>query len=220
MRLKKLGIILLQVILVVLNVLFFMWTEPSMRSSVVWLSYTFVTISYLILEAAILVPRQYQSRTWNWSLIYIAAMLFVAELFLGIVLSSLFDTITLPITIQLVTLLGFMVWGYLHVSASTKTTAALKKQEQEAVYARDLALQVKGLISLVPDNTARKNIKDLYEKIWCSPRASNPRAQECERSIELGIEDLKAFISVAKWDEVSQLAKDLMILADKRNTML
>ena len=219
MKLKVLGVVLLQAVLVILNVLFFMWTGPE-RSNVVWLSYAFSTIAYLILEAVIIVPRKYKWRTWNLSLVYIAAMLFVSELVLGIILACVTTSVAFCVTVQLILLLGFMIWGYMHVTASMATTSALNKQEREAVYAKDLALQVKDLIVLVPDASARKYVKELYESIWCSPRASNKQAMAYEARIAAGIEELKVLIADTNWEEVEKLAKELIVVVKQRNTIL
>ncbi len=219
MKFRVLGIVLLQVVLVILNILFFMWTGPG-RSSVVWLSYAFSTIAYLVLEAVILVPRKYKWRAWNFSLIYIAAMFFVSELILGIVLSLLTTNVTLCLTLQLILLLGFMVWGYMHVKTSLTTTEALIKQEEESVYAKELALQVKGLIANVSDSSARKQVKELYEHIWCSPRASNEKAMVYETRITAGVEELKAIVAESNWTEVERVAKELVALAKQRNSVL
>ncbi len=219
MKLRILGIVLLQAVLVILNVLFFMWTGPE-RSSVVWLSYAFSTIAYLILEAVVIVPRKYKWRTWNLSLIYIAAMLFVSELLLGIVLACLTTNVALCVTFQLILLLGFMVWGYMHVTASIATTSALKKQEQEALYTKNVALRVKDLIAAVADSSARKQVKELYECIWCSPHASNERVVSYEARVEAGVEELKVLVADSNWAEVERVAKELIAVAKKRNSLL
>ncbi|MBQ3204731.1 MAG: hypothetical protein IJB39_07120 [Alistipes sp.] len=219
MKLKVIGIVLLQVILIILNILFFMWTGPE-RSSVVWLSYAFSTIAYLILEAAILVPRDYKSSPWSWSIIYIATMLFISELIIGIIFGCLVTSITWAITIQLLLLLGFMIWGYMHISATVSSSRALKKQAEESIYAKEVALQVKGLIALVSDASTRKVVKSLYEKIWCSPRSSNNTARSYESRVTAGVEELKILVAEANWVEVERLSNELLIIADQRNSML
>lgn len=213
------GVVLLQVVLIILNILFFMWTGPE-RSSVVWLSYTFTTISYLLLEAAILVPNPHKWAPWNWTIIYIASMLFIAELIIGIIFGCLVTSVSWTVTIQLILLLGFMVWGYFHISAVSTSNKALEKQAEEALYAKDVALQVKGLIALVGDAEVRKVVKSLYEKIWCSPRASNDNARVYESQIAAGVEELKALVAEDNWAEVERLAKELVQLADERNRSL
>lgn len=214
------GIVLLQVILIILNVLFFMWTEPAERSSVVWLSYTFTTISYLLLEAAILVPSKYKWAPWNWSIIYIAAMLFISELIIGVIFGCLVTSVPWTVTIQLILLLGFMVWGYMHISAAVTSNKALDKQAEEAVYAKDVALKVKDMIALVGDDAARKAVKALYEKIWCSPRASNDDARVYESQVAAGVEELKVFVAENNWQEVERMAGELITAAEQRNRLL
>lgn len=213
------GVVLLQVVLIVLNVLFFMWTGPE-RSDVVWLSYVFATIAYLVFEAVVLVSRNYKWRAWNWNLIYISLLFFVSELIVGVVLASLTTNMVLAITIHLILLLGFMIWGYFLVSASTTSSLALKQQEQDAIYAKELALIIKNLGDEIEDVGVRKFIHKLYETLWCSPRASNSRAREYESQIASGVEELKLLIAEARWSEVCEKAKSLNILAQKRNTLL
>ena len=212
--------ILLQVILVFLNVLFFLWVETESCSTVTWISYACTMLSYVVLEIAILVPRRDNWYVWGLSLIYIATMYFIVVFVSSVALSLVVESITIALSVQLILALIFIVWGSLHLLANRNSARTLQEQEQKIEYVRIVGARLKSMTLTVTDVEANKELKKLYDIVWCSPIKSNSVAREYERKVILGVGDLEKAVVAESWGDVISITRGLAIDANTRNSMI
>lgn len=211
--------ILLQIILVILNAMFFLWKDSDC-SIVTWISYASTMIAYAVMEMVFLVPRRDNWHISMLNLVYIAITFFVVELISGIVLSIVTENVTVALMFQLSIMLIFCVWGGVHVLASRNSLQALKEREQNIEYTKIIDKKLRNILLLVNDESAGKELKKLQDIIQSSPIKSNSIAREYEKKVVLGIGDLENAVSNKCWDEVISISRNLSIYANSRNNML
>lgn len=212
--------ILLQVILILLNLLFFLWADTENCSAVTWISYACAMLAYAVLEIAVLVPRRDNWYVWGLNLVYIAIMYFLVVLISGVVLSLVVKSITIALSVQLVLVLIFIVWGSLHLLANRNSSQALLVQEQKVEYVRIVGDRLKSMILTVSNVDANKELKKLYDIVRCSPIKSNSVACEYEKKVILGVGDLEKAVIVESWSDVISISRGLIIDANTRNSMI
>lgn len=211
--------ILLQIILVILNAMFFLWKDSDC-SIVTWISYASTMIAYAVMEMVFLVPSRDNWHISMLNLVYIAITFFVVELISGIVLSIVTENVTVALMFQLSIMLIFCVWGGVHVLASRNSLQALKEREQNIEYTKIIDKKLRNILLLVNDESASKELKKLQDIIQSSPIKSNSIAREYEKKVVLGIGDLENAVSNKCWDEVISISRNLSIYANSRNNML
>lgn len=211
--------VVLQIILVVLNVLFFLWVDSDC-GAVTWISYACATLAYIVVEFALLLPRSDKGRAWGYVLPYIAISFFVVELISGIVLSLVTESVALALTVHLLVISAFVVWGSLHIAANRNSASAFEQQKKNAEYVKVAGARLKAMSLMVHDDDARRELSRLYDTVWSSPVKSNDMAREYEYKVISGIDELEIAVSAGRWADVVALSQRLSIVAGTRNRML
>ncbi|MBO5806978.1 MAG: hypothetical protein J6Q98_02145 [Bacteroidaceae bacterium] len=216
---KMLLAVVLQLVLIVLNVLFFLWVDTDC-GAVVWISYACATVAYIVLETAYLLPRSDKGRAWGYVIPYIATMFFVVDLIAGVLLSLFVDSVAFALTVHLIIIISFIVWGALHIGANRSISKSLERQTQDAQYVKIVAARLKAMAIMVKDENVRKEIGKLYDVVYASPIKTNAMAHEYEMKVFAGVDELEVMVAAEQWMNAAELLKRLSIIAATRNRML
>lgn len=211
--------VLLQVILLLLNLLFFIWVGTDC-SRVTWFSYGCAMVAYAILELDVLVLRHKSTPARGSFTTYLALALFLAEVVIGIVLSLITDNLVVAVSVQLVLLLIFATFGGLFMSSNRKLESTFNKQQEEAEYIRDVSRRLKSIEIQVTDAAARKEVRKLNDIVRCSPVKTNNVARGYEVKVMQGVDAMATAAGAQDWATVAEIARNLAVDAASRNNVL
>lgn len=217
MKNNRFPLIVFLAVLLILNILFFIWVGLSSGVSI--LSYATMTIAYFIFGATLL-PRKDGNKVWSWPISFIALLFLILEIAAGVALSLLTSSMLLAITAQLVIILCFILWSAPHVAAFLNSRRMVQQQEENAVYVKNLTIRLKNAMLLINNDEARNAVEKLADTIWCSPHGTKRSVADLEATVARNVTTIEALVAAAEWEQVAQLAKSTNVIAAQRNNLL
>lgn len=217
MKNRIISISLSLVVLIVFNVLFFLWTDAD-RGAVEWLSYGFVTGGYLWFLAALFSPRSGGNDTYALTLPYVAGGYLAAASIAGVALMILTDSTAIALSVHLVLLTIYMLRFGLHHAANTATTAAVAAQKRDVDYVRNTAADIKMLTASVDDDAAAKALRHLYDTVRCSPVHAASTDERLQRITAEKMASLESAVAERDWVRVVSVARQLDAAFESRRS--
>lgn len=217
MKKTSFGVIVFFVVLIILNILFFMWVGLSSNAAI--LSYVVTTLAYFLC-GALLLPRKDGNPVWSWTLNIISIAFFVVEFIASIVLGCLTDSIVIVGTAHLLIILGFILWAAPHVASYFNSRNMVEQQEKNAAYVKNLSDKLRGIMLHIEDKETRKVVEKLTDTIWCSPRATNKEAQVKEAAVAEAVAEIEKGVADADWALVTSIAQSAIVTAKERNMLV
>lgn len=128
--------------LIIFNVLFFIWT-PDDRPTVSWISYIFMTLSFVILTLKYIYPRKGQRETYSLVVPEIALAYMIISIIAGVLLMILPANVTIAITIQLLLLIYYGTRIAIHIQANRRTARNEEERKDKVADLKSVAAQIK-----------------------------------------------------------------------------
>lgn len=194
--------------LAVFNLLFFIWTD-SPRSAVCWISYAFMTLSFVILTLTYIYPRKGQGETYSLVVPEVALKYLAASALAGALLMFFTESVAIALTVELLMLLYFMTHIVIHVQANRRTALNVEARQHKVADLKKVAAQVKAIIDMndVSDRQARKALVSLYDDISCMPfSASQPGMTD---SLQSMLPQLGNAVYSRNWIETEAMARKM-----------
>lgn len=203
-------------VLVVFNILFYLWTDSD-RSAVCWISYGFITLSYVIFVLTYFFPRKGRGETYSLVVPQIAITYMALNLCLGIILMILTSNITIALTLELLLSLYYIAHIVIHVQANRRTAANETARKAKVSEIRQISSQLKLYIDLneISDPEALKTMNTLYDEVQCSPTRTYIGIDFDDVAAKLAIID--DAISSKDWVKVTSIARQMQRIVRQRN---
>lgn len=226
--------VLIITVIIVLNVLFFLWTDNYTRGTVVWMSYGFGMFAFIVACVSLLLSKPNRSDVSHLTTVLLSLTYFcvqtalsIAVTFYSVVILQAQEVIhkssflseyyaLLVFSVYLLLLLFFSVRLVIHYTANKTTTVSLKNQAIQHEYIENNSKRLYRLMQQVTDNDCKKVIKGLYETIRYSANQGGADAQQIEAEINVGIDKLESQIIAKDWAAVVTTVMHLTQLAKIR----
>lgn len=228
---KSTALLLMALIFVVVNVIFFVWVTPSNCGTAEWLSYGFMVASLLFACISIGVYNGKNDEVYSLSEVYVPVRYFFVQTFLsacGVIAAQICrgsDTsagsdsffanyfVAILLTVYVVVCLVFVIRFIIHRKANSATEASIMQQHEEHSYVRDLSGMLSNLLPLVSDANARKSVNNLYETVRFSANKTSESGQMNRQEVAEGVVALSKLVAAKDWQSVAELASQLNLKA-------
>ena len=216
-----LWIILETVFLAVFNTVFFVAGGAHHPVSV-WLSYAFITLSYLLVCATpFLVRKSTSNAIFGLSIYAISSGYFFVEFLIGLIFIFIRgESYKAALVIQIIIAGVYAVALLWNMIANEKTADAETAKEAEVEYIKSAASKVKLLMDKLEDQKANKEIEKLYDALHASPTKPDAAVKADERNIINRINDLEFAVSEGSANEAREIASDIISMVERRNAQL
>lgn len=217
---KKVGlwIVLDLVLVIVFNVIFFMYGSET-RTIAVWLSYIFIHIAYgMVIATPFLTRKGREYALFGITTFSISVVYFLMSLAFGIVVFIL-----RPITFKWVIMINtFLTGAYaviliINMLANEHSVDEIKRQELQIQYVRGCSARLLDLIEITSDKKLKKKLQKAYDVIHSSQIASNSGAQKYEMEVLVLLDDLEKNIEETNYEDGMQIVDSLIRAANRRN---
>lgn len=215
----KVGVAL--IFLALFNVLFFVLGGTA-QSAVSWVSYGFIHAAYLMILVTPLLETKSKGLTVLSASLYLRAIFyFFTELIIGLVFIAFQPgSILWPLIIQSVVLAIFLVLQLMSVMANHATEVSIQKQRTESVYIKTMAIQVKGALRNVEDESLKNCVRRCYEALNNASIESFPEAEDAERALRTAVEMLCTAIEDGDHAQIEKKANRVLNAVRTRNDIV
>lgn len=209
------------IFLIVFNIYFFLlkgFDEPTS----VWISYTSIHISYLmLLITPYLVRKGSTSVDYGRPLFVITTSYFFLALIIGVVfiiLSS--DTYTISLLVQLTIAAIFAVLLLTNLIANEFTANNIEKHEVELKYVKESSSKLDALLKQISDDSIRKKIEKAYDLVHSSQVKSSYNVKSVEQNVIAEIDNLEKALKQNNFEKIQLIVDKICNLANERNRQL
>lgn len=230
---KSTATLLMALLFVAVNVIFFFWVKPSNCGPAEWISYAFMVASFIFAYVAMMTYKGKDDETYSLTVVYIPLRYFYVQTVLstlGVIGAQLIKSaensdvasyipakyvfiighyIAILLTIYIVVLLVYVIRFWIHCKANRATEQSLERQHEEHSYVRDLGGMLSNLLPQVTDSEAKKAVNALYETIRFSTNKTTETGAKNRQEVAQGIASLSQLIASNDWQSVSDLAAQL-----------
>lgn len=230
-NIKSTAALLMALVFVVVNIIFFLWVDPSKCGSAEWIAYGFMCFSFLCALVAMLTYSGKSDEVYSLTVVYLPLRYFYVQTILSalgvvgaLVIRGMtitpenasffihhYDTILL--TVYIIVLLIYAVRFILHRGANQATESSLRQQHIEHSYVRDLTPTLSNLMPMISDPAAKKAVNNLYEAIRYSANKTSEQGQANRVEVANGIDTLTNLVMAKDWQGTIDLANRLTFKA-------
>ncbi len=230
-RLKSTALLIMALIFIVINVVFFLWVDASKCGLAEWYAYGFMAFSFLFACISILIYNGRSDEVYSLTTVYIPLKYFYVQTVLSalgvvgamyirampdIAGSASFFIVhyaTVLLTIYLIVMVVYLVRFIMHSAANKATEESLQQQYEEHAYVRDVAPVLANYMPLITDANAKKAVNNLYETIRFSANKTSAQGQANRIAVTEGVDQLTGLIEAQDWQAVMALATRLNLKA-------
>lgn len=217
------GIALIYVILLgVFNLLAF--TVFKERSDVFWLSYSFITVAFVVQIVSMLLAfktADIETSFLGVPLASFSVFYLCAEIVIGFIFMIFQQAnFTLALVIQLILLAAFLVIAIVSL-LSRDTLLEINEGIKENVLELKLVLtDVEMLRDSCGDPELKEKLRKLAQTIQYSDPMTHDAVSEIEQRIKSKVFELRAYVENGMTDDASQACRDIEMLCIERNKKL
>lgn len=224
-QIKPIALVILALIFIVLNVLFFLWVDPPKCGTPEWLSYGFMVGAFLFAAISMISYKGRSEEVYSLTVLYIPFRYFTIQSILsaaGIYYAGIIRGMeslqtdsqffyshysTLLASAYIIVLAIYLIRYIIHCKANDITESSLNVQAQEHAYVKDLSVMLSNMMPVVTDAKTKKTVNALYETIRFSANKTNGKGSK--EVIAEGIERLGTLIDAKEWEAAAALAEEL-----------
>ncbi len=221
MKKNVLWILLDLVFLVVFNTVFFVAGGTDHNVSV-WISYSFIHLSYLwLIITPFLIRKSSSAAVFGFSLYSISSTYFLLEFIVGVIFCLInMESYKLALIVQVIIAGFYAIMLISHLIANESTADSIERHEIELKYVKDCSARILPLVEMVSDKKTRKKVEAVYDMIHGSPVKSNNSVRQIELDVIDQIDLLEAAVDSEDSDRITAVCKKITRLADERNRQL
>ncbi|MCD7865213.1 MAG: hypothetical protein LUG54_04220 [Clostridiales bacterium] len=221
MKKNMLVIILELILLIIFNVVFYMF-GGTVHPMSVWVSYIFIHVAYVLMIVIPFLNPQGRDRViFGLTSGVISAIYFLIEFVVGIAFIWLaLLNVKVVFIIQLIILAIYLIILITNMLANEATAESVDRQQQEIQYIKEAAASIKSVMEDIEDKAVYKKVEKAYDLIKASPSKSNSRVADIEHSVMNEIENLRSAVAGGDSDAISASADKVYRLGSERNRQL
>lgn len=241
---KSLATLLMVLIFIAVNVIFFIWVTPAQCGPVEWISYGFMVASFIFACVAMMTYNGKSDEVYSLSTVYVALKYFYVQTVLsalGVIGAQLIRSaqssqaasqvasyvpakyafiiehyFVLITSIYILVCLFYVIRFIVHSKANRATEQSLQQQHEEHSYVRDLGGTLANLLPMVSDTNAKKAVNNLYETVRFSANKTTASGSSNRQQVAQGLAKLSELIAAKDWQGVSDLATQLNSIAKQQ----
>lgn len=208
------------VFLIAFNLIFFIVSGLTHTISV-WISYTFIHISYVMLLLTPLFTHNNKTKfILGMSISAISYIYFMIDLFCGIMfIIFLSDKLIIPLIVNIVLLALYLLLLISVVLTNERTNANLQIHEAEMKYIDKASSGLENLSIMIDDKNLLKKVNKAYDIISASPVHSDESVKSIENEVLTIIDEMNEMFLTDK-NNTYNLIDKIIYLANKRNAIL
>lgn len=216
-----LWILLDLVFLAVFNTVFFVAGGKDHVASV-WISYGFIHFAYLMVIATpLLIRKSSSSSIFGFSVYSVSSTYFLVEFITGLIFIFVKDeSYKASLIVQIIIAGIYAIILISHLLANESTADSIEQHEEEVVYIKQAASEVKLLIDKSDNKRVNKEIEKVYDALHSSPTKSNFSVKIIEQTILGKIDELKNAVKNGDENLIISKTKELLSQIDERNSRL
>ena len=205
------------VFLIAFNLIFFIVSGLTHTISV-WISYTFIHISYVML---LLTPLFTHNKfILGMSISAISYIYFMIDLTCGIMfIIFLSDKLIIPLIVNIVLLALYLLLLISVVLTNERTNTNLQIHEAEMKYIDKASSGLENLSIMIDDKNLLKKVNKAYDIISASPVHSDESVKSIENEVLTIIDEMNEMFLTDK-NNTYNLIDKIIYLANKRNAIL
>lgn len=212
--------ILALIFIVLLDSLFFIFTDVQTCPDSVWAAFAGLNIGYLALFLIPLMsPRENGLMVLSAQLYLVGVFYYMAEVIVGLVFLFVEQpTLLWPVVIQSVLLALYIIVLLSSVLANDATRKSIARQDSESRNIRFMAEQAnEARRMLESDANAYKQLSRLYDDLATSPLRSSEESRATEEEIYSSLMLLKSYAEDGDVEHTVETAAKIRQLVAKRN---
>lgn len=208
------------VFLIAFNLIFFIVSGLTHTISV-WISYTFIHISYVMLLLTPLFTHNNKTKfILGMSISAISYIYFMIDLTCGIMfIIFLSDKLIIPLIVNIVLLALYLLLLISVVLTNERTNTNLQIHEAEMKYINKASSGLENLSIMIDDKNLLKKVNKAYDIISASPVHSDESVKSIENEVLTIIDEMNEMFLTDK-NNTYNLIDKIICLANKRNAIL
>lgn len=208
------------VFLIAFNLIFFIVSGLTHTISV-WISYTFIHISYVMLLLTPLFTHNNKTKfILGMSISAISYIYFMIDLTCGIMfIIFLSDKLIIPLIVNIVLLALYLLLLISVVLTNERTNTNLQIHEAEMKYIDKASSGLENLSIMIDDKNLLKKVNKAYDIISASPVHSDESVKPIENEVLTIIDEMNEMFLTDK-NNTYNLIDKIIYLANKRNAIL
>ncbi len=208
------------VFLIAFNLIFFIVSGLTHTISV-WISYTFIHISYVMLLLTPLFTHNNKTKfILGMSISAISYIYFMIDLTCGIMfIIFLSDKLIIPLIVNIVLLALYLLLLISVVLTNERTNTNLQIHEAEMKYIDKASSGLENLSIMIEDKNLLKKVNKAYDIISASPVHSDESVKSIENEVLTIIDEMNEMFLTDK-NNTYNLIDKIIYLANKRNAIL
>ena len=208
------------VFLIAFNLIFFIVSGLTHTISV-WISYTFIHISYVMLLLTPLFTHNNKTKfILGMSISVISYIYFMIDLTCGIMfIIFLSDKLIIPLIVNIVLLALYLLLLVSVVLTNERTNTNLQIHEAEMKYIDKASSGLENLSIMIDDKNLLKKVNKAYDIVSTSPVHSDESVKSIENEVLAIIDEMSVLFLTDKNNTYNMVDK-VIYLANKRNTIL
>ena len=208
------------VFLIAFNLIFFIVSGLTNTISV-WISYTFIHISYVMLLLTPLFTHNNKTKfILGMSISAISYIYFMIDLTCGIMfIIFLSDKLIIPLIVNIVLLALYLLLLISVVLTNERTNTNLQIHEAEMKYIDKASSGLENLSIMIDDKNLLKKVNKAYDIISASPVHSDESVKSIENEVLTIIDEMNEMFLTDK-NNTYNLIDKIIYLANKRNAIL
>ena len=208
------------VFLIAFNLIFFIVSGLTHTISV-WISYTFIHISYVMLLLTPLFTHNNKTKfILGMSISAISYIYFMIDLTCGIMfIIFLSDKLIIPLIVNIVLLALYLLLLISVVLTNERTNTNLQIHEAEMKYIDKASSGLENLSIMIDDKNLLKKVNKAYDIISASPVHSDESVKSIENEVLTIIDEMNDMFLTDK-NNTYNLIDKIIYLANKRNAIL
>ena len=208
------------VLLIAFNLIFFIVSGLTHTISV-WISYTFIHISYVMLLLTPLFTHNNKTKfILGMSISAISYIYFMIDLTCGIMfIIFLSDKLIIPLIVNIVLLALYLLLLISVVLTNERTNTNLQIHEAEMKYIDKASSGLENLSIMIDDKNLLKKVNKAYDIISASPVHSDESVKSIENEVLTIIDEMNEMFLTDK-NNTYNLIDKIIYLANKRNAIL
>lgn len=208
------------VFLIAFNLIFFIVSGLTHTISV-WISYTFIHISYVMLLLTPLFTHNNKTKfILGMSISAISYIYFMIDLTCGIMfIIFLSDKLIIPLIVNIVLLALYLLLLISVVLTNERTNTNLQIHEAEMKYIDKASSGLENLSIMIDDKNLLKKVNKAYDIVSASPVHSDESVKSIENEVLTIIDEMNEMFLTDK-NNTYNLIDKIIYLANKRNAIL
>lgn len=208
------------VFLIAFNLIFFIVSGLTHTISV-WISYTFIHISYVMLILTPLFTHNNKAKfILGMSISVISYIYFMIDLTCGIMfIIFLSDELIVPLIVNIILLALYLLLLVSVVLTNERTNINLRIHETEMKYIDKASSGLENLSIMIDDKNLIKKVKKAYDIVSTSPVRSDESVKSIENEVLTIIDEMNELFLKDK-NSADNLIDKIIYLANKRNAIL